>query len=218
MYQGELTKSLEAWRRAMAINEAVLAEDPKDARAQVGLGSIYERVGWLVAMTSASTDLSYELKSLDMRKAMCAADPANLGRQEALASSYATLGDVEVIFASKSAVAVNQRREHWARAESRYKQALDILVRLRARGALRGAESTEPDRVAKEIARCEAALAKGHQDCRLLGTKDVAPVLTSEASGQVRGQILPDVHPELVGWSWIMPLPTSPAIGGRPTV
>ena len=157
-YQGELPAALETWRKAMAISKAVLAQDPNDARAQVALGSIWERAGWLLAKTSNSTDLQYELKSLEIRKKTASADPANLGRQEALASSYSTLGDVEVIFASRPSIAANQRNEYWRLAASWYKQALDILLRLRAAAALRGSDSAEPDRIAKEIARCESAL------------------------------------------------------------
>jgi hypothetical protein len=156
--QNDLVGALEAWRKALVINEAVLAADPKDARAQVSIGSIWERAGWLLAKTGASTDLQYELKSLEMRKKMSAADPTNLGRQEALASSYSTLGDVEVIFASRPGAPSDPRRDHWRLAASWYKPALEILLRLRIAGALRGADRGEPDRVAQEIAKCETAL------------------------------------------------------------
>jgi eukaryotic-like serine/threonine-protein kinase len=158
--RGDLTSALEAWRKAMTIAEAVRADDPRDARAQVSLGSIYERAGWLLAKTTPSTGLEYELKSLEFRKVLSAADPANLGRQEAVASSYSTLGDVEAIFASRPGIAASQSKNHWRLALSWYRQSLDILLRLRANNALRGTDRAEPDRVAKQIAFCDAALGK----------------------------------------------------------
>ena len=49
---------------------------------------------------------------------------------------------------------------HWRDALSRYQKALDIYIRIRARGALHAEHANEPRRLEREIERCSAALKK----------------------------------------------------------
>jgi serine/threonine protein kinase/tetratricopeptide (TPR) repeat protein len=156
--QENLPASLEAWRRAVEINEAVARADPNDARSQVTLAAAYDQLGFVLAKLNKTDDLQGELRGLEIRKKLYAADPGNKGRQEAVANSYRTLGDTEVIFASSPRLSASKRVAHWREARSWYTLALQIYLSLRSDGALRGEDTGEPDRIAQELAKCSAAL------------------------------------------------------------
>jgi tetratricopeptide (TPR) repeat protein/tRNA A-37 threonylcarbamoyl transferase component Bud32 len=156
--QGNLPASLEAWQRAVEINEAVAASDPNDARARVTLSAAYDQLGFVLAKTNKTDNLQDELKGLEIRKSLYAADAGNKGRREAVASSYGTLGDTEVIFASRPHQPAGRQAAHWREARSWYKLALEIYLSLRSDGALRGEDAGEPDRISRKIAECGDAL------------------------------------------------------------
>jgi len=105
-------------------------------------------------------NLQDELKGLEIRKSLYAADAGNKGRQEAVANSYRTLGDTEVILASRPREPAGKQAVHWREARSWYRQALQIYLSLRGDGALRGENAGEPERISREIARCDDALEK----------------------------------------------------------
>jgi hypothetical protein len=105
-------------------------------------------------------NLQDELKGLEIRKSLYAADAGNKGRQEAVANSYRTLGDTEVILASRPHEPAGKQAAHWREARSWYKLAQEIYLSLRSDGALRGEDAGEPDRMSREIAKCNDALEK----------------------------------------------------------
>jgi tRNA A-37 threonylcarbamoyl transferase component Bud32/tetratricopeptide (TPR) repeat protein len=158
--QDSLPASLEAWRRAVAINEAVATTDPNDARSRVTLAAAYDQLGFVRAKLNETDNLQDELKGLEIRKSLYAADAGNKGRQEAVANSYRTLGDTEVMFASRPHEPAGKQAAHWREARSWYGLALQIYLSLRSDQALRGENAAEPERISREIARCDDALEK----------------------------------------------------------
>jgi hypothetical protein len=92
-------------------------------------------------------------------KTALAADPANnrtrasyAGYQEALADAHATLG-------SRSALSHDQRMSHWRQAKALFQDAYVFWEELRNKGAGLGGDLVKPDALAREIAKCDAALA-----------------------------------------------------------
>lgn len=156
--QGDLAGSLGSWRKALATGEAAVAADPRDMRALGALATACQRVGWLLVKLGQASDVQYGLKALEIRRRECAADPMNRGRQEALADSLSMVGDTEVMLASRPRVP--KPADYWRAARSWYKQAQQIVVQLRTQGALRGEDPETPERIAREIAKCDAALQK----------------------------------------------------------
>ncbi|HKM48920.1 MAG TPA: hypothetical protein VJX69_15110 [Terriglobales bacterium] len=157
---GDMVGAIQNWRNSLANAEPVAAADPKNARAQVVLALAENQLGLLLAKAGQTSDLNYELKALEIRKKLFEDDPKNKGRQEAVAVSYATLGDTEEILASRSHMSASKQARHWREARSWYQQALQSYVSLRSQAALRGGEAGEPDRMAQEIAKCDAMLRK----------------------------------------------------------
>ena len=156
---GDTKRALEAWQNAVPIGEAVTAADPNDVRAKILLGDAYAQVSLLQIRLSKSSDEGGLLKSLEIRRQLLSANPGNGGRKEALANSYEMLGEAEASLASRAQLTPNVRSRHWRNARSQYVQALSILLELQAKGALRGEDAQEPDRVRQGIAKCDAALA-----------------------------------------------------------
>jgi non-specific serine/threonine protein kinase/serine/threonine-protein kinase len=156
----DLVGAIQNWRKSLANAEPVAAADPNNARAHVALALAENQLGLLLAKNGLTSELSYELNALEIRKNLFKDDPKNKGRQEAVALSYATLGDTEEILASRPDVPASRRAQHWREARSWYRQALQSYLSLRSQAALRGEEAGEPDRIAQEIAKCDAKLRK----------------------------------------------------------
>ncbi len=160
---GDLVGAIQNWRKSLANAEPVSAADPNNARAQVALALAENQLGLLLAKAGQTSDVDYGLKALEIRKKLFKDDPKNKGRQEAVAVSYATLGDTEEIFASRPHVSASEQARHWREARSWYQQALQSYQSLRSEAALRGEEAGEPDRIAQELAKCDAVLGKTHR-------------------------------------------------------
>jgi serine/threonine protein kinase len=157
---GDLVGAIQNWHKSLANAEPVAAADPNNARAHVALALAENQLGLVMAKAGQTSDLSYELKALEIRKKLSEDDPKNKGRQEAVALSYATLGDTEQILASRPHMPASQQSRHWREARSWYQQALQRYQSLRSEAALRGEQAGEPDRIARQIAKCDAALGK----------------------------------------------------------
>jgi hypothetical protein len=120
-----------------------------------------ERWNEIECLCDQALDREEDQRTAFLQSAMLAEDdPKNKGRQEAVTLSYATLGDTEQILASRPHMTASQQSRHWREARSWYQQALQSYRALRSEGALRGEEAGEPERVAQQIDRCDAALRK----------------------------------------------------------
>jgi hypothetical protein len=157
---GDPAGAIQNWRKSLANAEPVVAADPNNARARVALALAENQLGLLLAKTGQTRDLNYELKALEIRKKLFEDDPKNLGRQEAIAVSYATLGDAEEIFAARAHMPAGKQVQHWREARSWYQQALQSYLALRSQTALRGEDAGQPDRMAREISKCDTMLRK----------------------------------------------------------
>jgi non-specific serine/threonine protein kinase/serine/threonine-protein kinase len=158
MHQFE--KSLESWRKALAIDQAVAEADPKDNRAKIGLSIALNAMGLLLVKTGRATAVDYLRKGLEIRQQLLAAEQSNPRRRDRVANSYANLGDAEVMLASRPRSPSASRIIHWRQARSWYMKASEIYVDLRAKGMVRADDAGEPDRIAREIAKCDVALNK----------------------------------------------------------
>jgi tetratricopeptide (TPR) repeat protein len=157
---GDPARAIENWRKSLANAEPVVTADSNNARARVALALAENQLGLLLAKTGQTSNLNYELKALEIREKLFEDDPKNMGRQEAVAVSYATLGDAEEIFAARSHIGVGKQVQHWREARSWYQQALQSYLSLRSQTALRGEDAGQPGRMAQEISKCDAMLRK----------------------------------------------------------
>jgi serine/threonine protein kinase len=157
---GDFEKSLDIWRKALGIAQATAAADPNDSRAKISLASVLNSLGWLMVKAGKTTDVEYIREGLEIREKLYAADPTNPRRKDTIANSYVQLGEAEAILGMNPRVPPARRTRHWREARSWYQRAFEIYNDLRAKGALRGKDSGEPERIAREIAKCDAALTR----------------------------------------------------------
>ncbi|MEK6289610.1 MAG: serine/threonine-protein kinase [Acidobacteriota bacterium] len=155
--KGDVAGALKIYRRALDIYEKRIAEDRMNTMYSAFAAEIHNGMG--NAMMKAN-DLSEAMKSyrraLAIFEKLSSEDPAEAMKRRELARSCSNLGNVYAILASKSPG--NQRIENWREARSNYQKSLDILLDMRNRGTLPAVESGEPEKIAAEIARCDAAL------------------------------------------------------------
>ncbi len=85
---------------------------------------------------------------------LVASSPTNVSARNTLALLYRQLGD------SHEALGAKGSRQSWSAAKDAYQKALDIYQDMKNKGTLTPADASKPDELAKEIAKCEAALAR----------------------------------------------------------
>lgn len=155
--KGDVAGALQHYRRALDIYEKRIAEDPTNTMYSAFAAEIHNGIG--NAMLKAN-DLPEAMKryrrALAIFEKLSSEDPTQAMKRRELARSYSNLGNVYAVLASKSPG--NRQIENWREARSNYQKSLDILLDMRNRGTLLAFESGEPEKIAAEIARCDAAL------------------------------------------------------------
>jgi tetratricopeptide (TPR) repeat protein len=92
--RGDLQQALASYRKAQAINEALLAENPRDAEARRNLSTNHARVGQARAQSGDQTGAAENFReSLVLRQAAAAANPTDAQARDAVANSYLVIGE-----------------------------------------------------------------------------------------------------------------------------
>ena len=63
--------------------------------------------------------------------------------------------------AAKAGTSNVKQNEQWRAAKDAYQKSLDIYQDMKSKSTLSGADAGKPDELAKEIAKCDAALKAG---------------------------------------------------------
>lgn len=155
--KADVAGALKHYRRALDIYEKRIAEDPMFKMYQGFAAEIHNGIG--NAMMKAN-DLSESLKSyrraLAISERLAAEDPTEALKRRELARTYSNIGHAYFAIASTSSGA--HRIQNWREARANYQKALDILLVMRTGGMLNTLELGEPDTIAAEVAKCDAAL------------------------------------------------------------
>jgi serine/threonine protein kinase/predicted negative regulator of RcsB-dependent stress response len=165
----DLAGALASHRQALEIRLELAREDEKNTEVQHDLAESYDRIGE-VLQKSGDTARALEnyREALKLREAL-AADRTNSAARAELASTCAKLGQVYSTLAARASA--HQQAENWREARSFYQRSLEVLLDLRTRGALSRAQSGEPDRIAAELAKCDAALTRLHVSAPVTANK-----------------------------------------------
>jgi tetratricopeptide (TPR) repeat protein len=156
---GDFRGSLEAYRRALAIREEVAAADPKNVFARSSVASAQRKIGWILEKSGdVGGALESQGKALAIERELASLDPSNSRPLLEVAATLGTMGELHANAAGAPHLTSAKRREHWTEARVLYQKSLDVLLELRRQGKLGADDAAETDRVAKEIARCDAAL------------------------------------------------------------
>jgi non-specific serine/threonine protein kinase/serine/threonine-protein kinase len=160
---GEFQLALESYQKALALREEASSADPADAWARTALAQGHENISEVHFMAGdPARALESELAASRLFEALSRADPTNTSRRAQLASSYSGLGKTEVALAEARAPAASQRGAHWRAARSWYERSENLFAELRKAGAtLPDVSVDDAEKNARQIARCDAALAAG---------------------------------------------------------
>jgi eukaryotic-like serine/threonine-protein kinase len=160
---GDKNKALENYREALKIREELSAADPTNAQAKRDLAIAYGNLGSTLAEVEDSSGASDALhKSLVIFESLSAKDPSNAVARLDLAFCCTTLAEASATLGSQEKLTAGVREQRWREARAWYQRGLDVYVELRNRGALRPSDSDQPEKIAAEIAKCDAALSNLH--------------------------------------------------------
>jgi serine/threonine protein kinase len=158
MKAGDLNGALQSARKALELSQAVFEADPKNAFARGAVGKAYRGLGEIARhrgdLTSA---IDSDRKAVEAYEALVASDPENGQDRSSEATSYSQLGEDYMELASRSKSSAEQT-DAWREARSWLKRSAEAWAEVGRRGALDGMYQKEPERIAGEIARCDAAI------------------------------------------------------------
>jgi serine/threonine protein kinase/tetratricopeptide (TPR) repeat protein len=147
-------ESLDDYTKAIEIAEPLAAGDSKWREAQKYLTQMFIRLGSLLSRagkTSSATD--YLQRAISRAEEQCNRDPQNARTRRDLAEAYESMAINRLNVSRKSA---DQNMLHEAR--SWLEKSFGIWQDMKNKRTLSGADANKPDELAKEIAKCDAAL------------------------------------------------------------
>ena len=158
---GNKKEALENLHKALAIGQRLAAADPQNAQASSDLSACYDDFGdSQVAFGEAITALTSYRQAITIREQLSAKDPENAEARAELASSYAKLGETYIALASNPATHPANRAEQWREARSSLQKSLHLWTIMRENGTLPGSNASQPDKIARQIARCDGEIQK----------------------------------------------------------
>jgi serine/threonine protein kinase/tetratricopeptide (TPR) repeat protein len=87
-------------------------------------------------------------------------DPNNMSQQEFRAAAGGDLAEAYATMASNKTTPAVEQRNHWKEARALYRKALDLVGPMAAERVLSALRADKPAQFSREIARCDASLAK----------------------------------------------------------
>jgi non-specific serine/threonine protein kinase/serine/threonine-protein kinase len=156
---GNKKEAFENLHKALAIGRRLAAADPQNALASSDLSACYEGVGdSQVAFGDTIMALESYRQAITIREQLSAKDPENSEARAELASSDAKLGQAYIAAASNPKTSPANRLEQWRDARSWLQKSLNLWTVMRENGTLPGSNTSQPDKVAAQIAQCDSEL------------------------------------------------------------
>lgn len=147
-------ETLKNFEKALAIFADLVAKDDGNGDFRRQFAYTYLAFGrYQFKSGDVSNSIKAYLTGIKIDEVLVATSPTNASARTTLALLDKQLGD------SRAALGAKGNPTQWSAAKDAYQKALDIYVDMKNKGTLSGADSTKPDELAKEIAKCDAALA-----------------------------------------------------------
>jgi tetratricopeptide (TPR) repeat protein len=148
----------EQYRRAAAMKEAMRLAEPSNARHADDLALIYTGIASVLAEAGA-LDAADEAarRAVPLAEAAAARAASNQRARANLAAAYLVAGRVHARRAERRGG--RDGSAAWREARRWYGQSLGLWQEQRRRGTLSALDAAKPALIAREIARCDAALA-----------------------------------------------------------
>lgn len=158
--EGKLAEAAAAYRAALALREEVARADPDDAPAHLYVAEARQLIGnaLLRAGDAAGARDAFAAAAL-LLEPWLERDRANVYLRSAFGHVAGRVGRAEVALARAARPAAGGAG-HWREARRWYGRASEILEALRAAGTLTADFGPDAEEAGRELARCEAALAR----------------------------------------------------------
>ena len=152
---GNQTAAIEHYRRALAIDRKLALSDPKDASAQYYLAYDSYHLGDAQLRDAHPREAAVTFQQALARAEKSAhSDPENALLRAEVARIYSRLARAHVAAARLEAAATAAKRQRLTAARASYGKSLAIWSDLKKKGALRGPDLEEPEKVAEELRSC----------------------------------------------------------------
>jgi non-specific serine/threonine protein kinase/serine/threonine-protein kinase len=150
--QGNITAALAHYREALRIDTALAS---RDTQSLLDRANSLEKIGSLLLQSGeVNGALEHQQKGRVLREDVVNnLDKENVHARRDLASSYLRLGEATLKKAEQS-----KQTSDWQQARQWFQRSLDEWQELKKRGALSKKDENDLDKIAREMAKCEAAL------------------------------------------------------------
>jgi tetratricopeptide (TPR) repeat protein len=158
--KGDYRQAISNYREAFAGYQRLSAADPRDALAMRYVGLCEMGMGnSLSALGNAEQGIQHGRQAVQILGALASAGRGSISISVlALAHSQSALGSDFKHLAARPAAPESEAIANWRTARYWFQQSLNQLQTLKQRNLLAPYDLSEPDRVAREIANCDANL------------------------------------------------------------
>jgi tetratricopeptide (TPR) repeat protein len=158
---GRLNEALEQYRQALNLAEVAERLDPNNAQAQERLSVSHYRIGeCLMKLNDTAGAFDHLHRAAALREALAARPGASVAARLDPAFAYAHLSELYAALAVNENTPRAARIKHWQSAREWHAKSLAIFLIVREEGLLPAKHAASPDEIAREIAKCDEALAK----------------------------------------------------------
>lgn len=153
--KGDARQALVNYRRALTDFQALASADPNEERIKLYLVRCNKTIGTALV---AEGKVTQGLQSLHTALSLAENLPAS-EKTEFLADVYGGIGLAYANLAALPGSSKVSREANWRNARQAYEKSLTHWLAIKDRGVLTLSEADEPDRIRKELAKCDVALA-----------------------------------------------------------
>jgi eukaryotic-like serine/threonine-protein kinase len=159
MQMGASSDAAEHYRRGLGKIEALATSDSHNLQAQSDLALACTRLGTNLAQ-AGDTERAFGLlnRAAILLEPVVARDPTNISSRSRVAEYKVGLGYAHTALASNRKATAQARAGHWRAARAGFRSGHAFWAEMRDSGTSSGEEAAKPDVLAREIARCDAAL------------------------------------------------------------
>jgi eukaryotic-like serine/threonine-protein kinase len=159
---GDHAQAQSYYKRALAGFQATSSSDPNDANSKLWLGECESSLGKVqIESGEIAPGLENVRNGLQIALALYRADPTeNNDKLTDLADAYAASGFAYAHLAERHAISNAERTADWEHARDQYQQSANTWHIALQLHVVAGPDAGKPEQVSKELARCNAALAR----------------------------------------------------------
>ncbi|MGD0630708.1 MAG: serine/threonine-protein kinase [Terracidiphilus sp.] len=160
--RGDYQSAISSYREALSGYRGLSSADPHDTLAKRYLGLCHMSMGIALAESgNAAQGILHIRQAVQIFLSLATPDRDNNSFNSIdLAYARATLGEAYEHLAEKPGASGAARISDWSAARSWYRQSLESWLVLKKKAPLGQSDASQPDRIAHEIARCDASLAR----------------------------------------------------------